>query len=196
MDGGVRPPKLNARISPINRLGRRISPRVLEAAEQIVNRAVEHAEQLLVDPAIAATLLEDAAAAVSRALRSEIGPQNQRVRDLPCYLFRAFIRRVSRVKRQQLTAEAALVSHLTAAPRSINPTVDIEIQILIDELLARCDSKTRDMFYRRIHGFSWKEIGVSYGMSAHAAESSFGKAIRRLAKRLGSELTDRLSDKD
>lgn len=196
MDGGARPPKLNARISPVNRLGHSISPRVLEAAEEIVNRAVEHAEQLFVDPAIAATLLEDAAAAVSRALQSEIGSQNQHVRDLPCYLFRAFIRRVSRVKRQQLTAEAALVSHLTAAPRSINPTVDIEVHILIDELLARCDSKTRDMFYRRIQGFSWKEIGVSYGMSAHAAESSFGKAIRRLAKRLGSELTDRLSEKD
>lgn len=196
MDGGPRPPKLNARISPVNRLGRSISPRVLEAAEEIVNRAVEHAEQLFVDPAIAATLLEDAAAAVSRALRSETGPHDQHVRDLPCYLFRAFIRRVSRVKRQQLTAEAALVSHLTAAPRSINPTVDIEVHILIDELLARCDAKTRDMFYRRIHGFSWKEIGASYGMSAHAAESSFGKAIRRLAKRLGSELTDRLSEKD
>lgn len=196
MDGGARPPKLNARISPVNRLGRSISPLVLEAAEEIVNRAVEHAEQLLVDPAIAATLLEDAAAAVSRAIRSELVPQSQPVRDLPCYLFRAFIRRVSRLKRQQLIAEAALVSHFTAAPRSTNPTAEIEVHILIDELLARCDSKTRDMFYRRIHGFSWKEIGVSYGMSAHAAESSFGKAIRRLAKRLGSELTDRMSEKD
>ncbi len=196
MDGGVRPPKLNARISPVNRLGRSISPPVLEAAEEIVNRAVEHAEQLLVDPAVAATLLEDAAAAVSRALRSDIVPQSPRVRDLPCYLFRAFIRRVNRVKRQQLIAEAALVSHFTAAPRSTNPTVEIEVHILIDELLARCDSKTRDMFYRRIHGFSWKQIGASYGMSAHAAETSFGKAIRRLAKRLGSKTTDKLSDED
>jgi DNA-directed RNA polymerase specialized sigma24 family protein len=196
MDGGARPPKLNARISPISRLGRSISPPVLEAAEEIVSRAVEHAEHLLVDPAIAATLLEDAAAAVSRALRPELGPKSQHVRDLPCYLFSAFIRRVSRVKRQQLIAEAALVSHFTAAPSSINPTAEIEIHILIDELLARCDSKTRDMFYRRIQGFSWKQIGTSYGMSAHAAEKRFGKAIRRIAKRLGSKMTDKLSDED
>src|SRR5206468_6772007 len=147
----------------------------------------------LIDPAIAATLLEDAAAAVSRALRLDAVPNSQRVRDLPCYLFRAFIRRVNRVKRQQLTAEAALISHVMQAPRSINPTVEIEVHILIDELLARCDSKTRDMFYRRIHGFSWKEIGASYGMSAHAAESIVGKAIRRLSMRLVSSATDSLS---
>jgi glucan phosphorylase len=124
MDGGARPPKLNAWISPVDRLGRSISPPVLEAAEGIVTRAVEHAEQLLIDPAMAATLLEDAAAAVSRALRSEMVPNSQRVRDLPSYLFRAFIRRVNRVKRQQLTAEAALISHFMQAPRSINPTVE------------------------------------------------------------------------
>ena len=196
MDGRARPPKLNARISPVDRLGRSITRPVLEAAEGIVIRAVEHAEQLLIDPAIATTLLEDAAAAVSRALRLEMVSNSQRIRDLPCYLFRAFLRRVNRVKRQQLTAEAALISHVMQAPRSINPTVEIEVHILIDELLARCDSKTRDMFYRRIHGFSWKQIGASYGMSAHAAESSFGKAIRRLAKRLGSKMMDKLSDED
>jgi DNA-directed RNA polymerase specialized sigma24 family protein len=196
MDRGARPPKLNARISPVDHLGRSISPPVLEAAEGIVTRAVEHAKHVLIDPAIAATLLEDAAAAVSRVLRSEVVPHSQHVRDLPCYLFRAFIRRVNRIKRHQLTAEAALVSHLMEAPRSINPTVEIEVKILIDELLARCDSKTRDMFYRRTQGFSWKEIGTSYGMSAHAAESSFGKAIRRIARKLSSRLTDRLSEKD
>ena len=146
MDGGSRPPKLNARISPVDRFGRNISPSVLEAAEGIVTRAVEHAEQLLIDPAIAATLLEDAAAAVSRALRTQAVYHNQGVRDLPCYLFRAFMRRINRVKRQQLAAESALVSHLTEAPRSINPTAKIEVKILIDELLARCDSKERDMF--------------------------------------------------
>src|SRR5881397_1368658 len=104
MDRGARPPKLNARISPVDHLGRSISR----------------------------PLLEDAAAAVSRALRLEMVPNTQRIRDLPCYLFRAFIRRVNRVKRQQLTAEAALVSHVMQAPRSINPTVEIEVHILID----------------------------------------------------------------
>lgn len=196
MDGGARPPKLKARISPVDRLGRSISPPVLDAAEEIVLRAVDHAEQLLIDPAIAATLLEEAAAAVSRVLQSKRALPSDRVRDLPSYLFRAFIRRVNRAKRQQLIEDAGLVSRLMEAPRSINPRVDLELKILIDELLTRCDPKIRDMFYRRVQGFSWKEIGSSYGISGHAAESSFGQAIRKLAKRLGFRLTDRASEKD
>jgi DNA-directed RNA polymerase specialized sigma24 family protein len=196
MDGGPRPPKLKARISPVDRFGRSISPTVLDAAEEIVRRAIEHAEQLLIDPAIAATLLEEAASAVSRVLQSRRALHSDRIRDLPSYLFRAFIRRVNRVKRQQLIEEAGLALRLKEVPRSINPKLDLEIKILIDELLTRSDPKTRDVFYRRIHGFSWKEIGTSYGISAHAAESSFGQAIRRLAKRLGFRLTDRPLEKD
>jgi len=195
MDGGPRPPKLKARISPVDRFGRSISPIVLDAAEEIVCRAIEHAEQLLIDPAIAATLLEEAASAVSRVLQSRRALHSDRIRDLPSYLFRAFIRRVNRVKRQQLIEEAGLALRLKEVPRSINPKVELEIKILIDELLTRCP-KTRDVFYRRIQGFSWKEIGTSYGISAHAAESSFGQAIRRLAKRLGFRLTDRPLEKD
>jgi DNA-directed RNA polymerase specialized sigma24 family protein len=191
MDGGARPPKLKATISPVDRLGRSISQPVLDAAEEIVLRAIEHAEQLLIDPAIAATLLEEAAATVSRVLQSRRALHADRVRDLSSYLFRAFIRRVNRAKKQQLVEEAGLVSRLMEVPHSINPKVDFELKILIDELLTRCDPKTRDMFYRRIQGFSWKEVGASYGTSAHAAESSFGQAIRRLAKRLGFGLTDK-----
>jgi DNA-directed RNA polymerase specialized sigma24 family protein len=191
MDGGARPPKLKATISPVDRLGRSISQPVLDAAEEIVLRAIEHAEQLLIDPAIAATLLEEAAATVSRVLQSRRALHADRVRDLSSYLFRAFIRRVNRAKKQQLVEEAGLVSRLMEVPHSIDPKVDFELKILIDELLTRCDPKTRDMFYRRIQGFSWKEVGASYGTSAHAAESSFGQAIRRLAKRLGFGLTDK-----
>ena len=196
MDESAGPTKLNLKISPVDRLGRSISPVVLAAADQIVLRAKEHAEQLLVDPAIAATLLEEAAAAVSRVLQSRRSAYADRIRDLPSYLFRAFIRRVNRVKRQQLIEQARVASHLKAAPRSINPKPDFEVTILIDELLAKCDSKTRDMFYRRTQGFSWKEIGASYGISGHAAESSFGQAVRRLAKRLRSALSDKRSETD
>jgi DNA-directed RNA polymerase specialized sigma24 family protein len=193
MEGRAHPPKLKARISPVDRLGRSISPSVLDAAEAIALRAVEHAEQMLVDPAIAATLLEEAAVAVSRVLHTRTLSQADSVRDLPSYLFRAFIRRVNRTKRQQLVEEAGLLLRLMEVPRSINPKVDLELKILIDELLAGCNSKARDMFYRRTQGFSWKEIGASYGISGHAAESSFGQAIRRIAKRLGSRLSDKRS---
>jgi len=65
MDGGRHPHRC-FRFSPMDRLGRKICPSVLDAAEEIGIRAIEHAENEFIDPAVAATLLE-AAATDSRA---------------------------------------------------------------------------------------------------------------------------------
>src|SRR6516225_4141854 len=102
MDGGARTPDRSFRVSPVDRLGRRISPVVLYAAEEIGRRAIEHAEKLLIDTAVAAGLLEEAAATVSRALAAKKNCTQANVEDLPSYLFRAFIRRVDRIKKKQL----------------------------------------------------------------------------------------------
>ena len=184
MHGSARPLNRNLRISPVDRRGYTIGHPVLVAAEEIGRRAMEHAEQLLFDPAIAATLLEEAAASVSRALLSKRHSRQAGVRDLPSYLFRAFIRRINRAKKRQLIHEAAILAHLAESPNSTDPN-DLNLKILVDELLTRSDPVTREMFYRRIQGFSWKEIGSSYGISDHAAESRFSQAIRKLAQRLG-----------
>jgi len=184
MHGGARPLNRNLRISPVDRRGYTIGHPVLVAAEEIGRRAMEHAEQLLFDPAIAATLLEEAAASVSRALLSKRHSRQAGVRDLPSYLFRAFIRRINRAKKRQLIQEAAILAHLAESPNSTDPN-DLDLKILVDELLTRSDPVTREMFYRRIQGFAWKEIGFSYGISEHAAESRFGQAIHKLAKKLG-----------
>ena len=183
MHGGARPLNRNLCISPVDRRGRTIGHPVLVAAEEIGRRAMEHAEQLLFDPAIAATLLEEAAASVSRALLSKRHSRQAGVRDLPSYLFRAFIRRINRAKKRQLIQEAAILAHLAESPNSTDPN-DLDLKILVDELLTRSDPVTREMFYRRIQGFSWKEISFSYGISEHAAESRFGQAIHKLAKKL------------
>lgn len=71
MSGGARPPNRSLLVSPVDRLGRTISPLVLDAAEQIGRRAIEHAEKLLIDPAVAAGLLEEAA--VNRLRRCRPG---------------------------------------------------------------------------------------------------------------------------
>src|SRR5260370_39809122 len=104
MDGGALP-NHTFRFSPVDRLGRRIRPFVLDAAEKIGRRAIEHAEKLLIDPAVAATLLEEAAATVSRAIDTKKRCTQDAIRDLPSYLFRAFIRRVNKTKKRQLIYE-------------------------------------------------------------------------------------------
>jgi len=185
MDRGARPPDRSFRVSPVDRLGRRISPVVLDAAERIGRRAIEHAEKLLIDPAVAAGLLEEAAATVSRALASKKNCTQANVRDLPSYLFRAFIRRVDRIKRRQVTQVDDVSVQTLGSGNSTDPHAAIEMKILVDELLTRCDAVTREMFYRRIQGFSWKEIGRSYGISGDAAKVRFSEALRRIGEKLG-----------
>src|SRR5437588_7300953 len=171
-------------LSPVDRLGRAIDPVVLDAAAQIGPRAMSYAEKLLIDPALAADLLEECAAAVSRVLQKPRPLTDHPIRDLQAYLFRAFIRRVNKNKRRMpvpgnpgnpFDAEFQAAQHF-------------EAKILIDELLTRCDPITRDMFYRRIQGFSWKEVAKVYSISAHAAESRFSQSLRRVRKRLGMGL--------
>src|SRR6266571_1572922 len=107
MDGGVRPPKRSFRVSPVDRLGRKMSPAVHDAAEQIAHRAILHSEKLHIDPAVAASILEEAATRVSRAIDRKKDSDEQPVRDLRAYLFRAFFRLENKaVKRQLLLANA------------------------------------------------------------------------------------------
>lgn len=169
------------RLSPIDRLGRTIDPAVLTAAEEIGERAVKHAEKILVDPAMAANLLEESAAAVSRALRTKQRQNEIPIRDLHAYLFRAFIRRLNKAARGDLLLADSLARHSSGWSVS----TDLESKKLLDEFLTQCDPVTRDMLYRRIQGFSWKEIGKVHGISAHAAESRFSQALQRVRKRLG-----------
>ena len=172
------------RVSPTDRYGRSISPPVLCAAEQVSRRAILYAERLLIDPAIAANLLEEAAATVSRALKAK-NTNDLPVRNLESYLFRAFLRRLNRTKkRESLLAEAveleAFLSRISQDPRRA-----LEMKIFIDEFLVQCNPVMRDVLCRRMKGHSWKEIGWAYRISSHAAESKFSQALQKVRKKLG-----------
>jgi len=177
---GLSHPKERFRISPIDCRGRTIEPEVLSVAQEIASRIFQYAEGMFVDPAVAASLLEEAAVAVSRVLRRKPGGQTG-IRDLHAYLFCAFSRRLNRVKRKEMRLVTCSADDLENRER-FDPSREMEMRILVNELLTRFDGDTRDMFYRRVVGFSWKEIGAAYGISAHAAESRFSHALRRLRK--------------
>lgn len=178
---GLSHPKERFRISPIDCRGRAIEPEVLSVAQEIASRIFQHSERMLVDPAVATSLLEEAAVAVSRVLRRKADGQST-IRDLHAYLFRAFMRRLNRIRRREMR----LITSSTNLGESekFDPSRELEMRILVNELLTRCDGVTRDMFYHRIAGLSWKEIGSVYGISAHAAESRFSQALRRLRQKL------------
>lgn len=169
-------------ISPIDGRGRAIAPEVLAVANDIRNNALAYGEKAVRDSAVAASLFEEAAAAVSRLLSRQTN-KNTPIRDLSAYLFRSFVRRVNRVRRRNQLFAARLAQYVDAK-RELNSNHRVELEILIDQIMARGDAITRDMFYRRVQGYSWNEIGRVYGISAHAAESRYSQALRRLRERL------------
>ena len=79
----------------------------------------------------------------------------------------------------------SLANTANTSDADFRATQNFEEKILVNELLTRCDPITRDMFIRRNQGFSWKEIGEIYSISAHAAESRFSQALQRVRKKLG-----------
>jgi DNA-directed RNA polymerase specialized sigma24 family protein len=135
------------------------------------------------DPATATSILEYSAALVSQALYcSSAVVSNTHVKNLQGYLFRAVVRNVDRVKLKELPtispSEAVLQRH------GYNPSSSLEILLLTHELLARADRFTQRVFQLRVEGYSWKEIGTTIGISAHAAESRYSQGLKRIRKGL------------
>ncbi len=172
------------RVSPTDQRGRPISPPVLSAAEEVRRRAIRHGQRMFVDPALAANLLEEAAAAVSRALKAR-NTHVRPVRDLESYLFRAFLRRLNRTKKRQSLLAEAVELQAFLSRISWDPERELEMEIFIDEFLMQCDPIMRDVLCRRMEGCSWKEIGWAYRISSHAAESKFSQALQKVRKKLG-----------
>ena len=171
------------RISPVDQFGRKIDPLVLAAAQELFPRALEHGVKLLGDPAVVTNELEEVAATVSRVLRTKRSTGNpEQIRNLAGYVFRAFVRRVNRLRRRQPVmvslAEAAQV------PEWADPSRQLETKMLLDECLAQCDFVAQDMAWRRIQGFSWEDVGKIHDLSAHAAEARFSQALQRARARL------------
>ena len=187
---GVTPldPRREATTSPrfllnsVDLSGREISPTVLSVANRIAPKAITYAERLLGDPAVAMNLFEQAAASVSEAIKTKQANGSD-VRDLAAYLFRAYIRLVSEAKRKDAALQASLD---TQAENQIwhRDLMRAEAALLLDEIMGTCDRLTREVAFRRLEGLSWKEIGEQFGLSGHAAEVRFSKALDRARKRL------------
>lgn len=174
-------PKING----MDRFGREIDPAVLAAAEEIGPRALRYGEKLLHDPALAADLLEESAATVSRVSRARGESGSAPVRNLPSYVFRTFVRRVNRARQKDILLCKHGILALECYCHPSSTVDDIEFEVLLREFLSRCDPATRDMFHRRTHGFSWKEIARVHRTSVHAAEAKFSQSLRRVRRKLG-----------
>jgi len=173
------------RLNSVDRHARQIDPAVLAAAEAIFPRALEYGTNLIGDPAVVANMLEEVAATVSQVIARRDPPgEPAPIRNLPGYIFRAFVRHVTRLKNKELAVLDAAIAGQTLAQRLADPARQLETEILVAECLALFDFVVRDMCWRRLEGFTWDEIGPVHGLSGHAAEVRFRNAVRAVREKL------------
>ena len=173
------------RLNSVDRHGRQIDPAVLAAAETVFPRAFEYGTNLLGDTAVVTNVLEEIAATVSQLVARRDPPGDpEPIRNLPGYIFRAFVREVNRLKNKELAVLDAAVAGHTLAQRLADPARQLEMKLLVEECLAEFDFVERDMCWRRLEGFTWDEIGPVHGLSGHAAEVRFRNAVRAVKAKL------------
>ena len=173
------------RLNSVDRDGRQIDPAVLAAAETVFPRALEYGTNLLGDTAVVTNALEEIAATVSQLIARRDPPGDpEPIRNLPGYIFRAFVREVNRLKNKELAVLDAAIAGHTLAQRLADPARQLEMKLLVDECLAEFDFVERDMCWRRLEGFTWDEIGPVHGLSGHAAEVRFRNAVHAVKAKL------------
>jgi DNA-directed RNA polymerase specialized sigma24 family protein len=170
--------RLSILLNAVDRLGRPIDPTVLCVAQEMAREAASYAEKVLEDLAVATDLLEEAAATVSQMIEVKKAASEAPVKDLRAYLFRVFMRRVIQEKKKQVVVDDASQEVLELLP-SPDASRKLEAGLLWDELMASCGRVAQGIAFRRLEGFSWKEIGKEFGMSPIAAELRFRRAIEQ-----------------
>src|SRR6185312_12296197 len=133
-------------------------------------------------------VLEEVAADVSRRLDDQNGIGDRApIKNLPGYVFHAFVRQLNRLKSKELVLVRGNDSGQVDTSRWTDPSSQIETKILLEECLAHFDFVTRDMFWRCAQGFTWEDIGKIHGLSGHAAEVKFRRAVKVAQARIANE---------
>jgi len=184
-------PRRNAKAKPspllnsVDRLGRPIDPPVLSIAQEMASHALALAEKLQIDPAVASSYLEDAAAAVSAVMRLKHALDEPPVRDPAAYLFRTFLRMIRDERRKASLLDRALTGSAPSPEQTpATSTGSIDMVVLLNEVMGTYDKVTREIVLRHLEGLSWKEIGERCGLSADAVEVRFRRAIEHARRAL------------
>ena len=163
--------------------GRPIAPEVLSIAREIGPRAMAYAKNLVGDSAVVATCLEEAAASVSTVIAEKRQIGAPAIRDLSAYLFRTFIRRIERARQKHAIFEESLEEE-EGRKFALYEEGQQESRVLLDEILAACGQASMSIVMLHLEGWSWSEIGKHLGISRHAAETRYRKALDRARKAL------------
>src|SRR5579859_211836 len=172
--------------------GTAVETDLLDAARRNWARMLSYAQRFQQDPSTSADILEEILLALSRARRAHRGMANP-IRNLNSYLYVAFVRRLNRrVSREPKIQYVGSVQDLDSLRSTQNRGTPpaVEDELLIRELLQYTNQRTRQMFFLRMSGYSWKEVARILKTTANSAQVLFnngmGKARARVMELKGS----------
>ncbi|MGD0326633.1 MAG: hypothetical protein ABSD45_23170, partial [Terriglobia bacterium] len=145
--------------------GATVEKDLLDAARRNWARLLSYARRYDQDSSIAADILETVLLAISRTRRAHRISGNP-IRNLDSYLYVAFVRRLNRqVARQpkiQFVGSLQDLDAFSGIHTRGNPST-VEDELLVRELLNYMTGRSRDMFFLRTNGYSWKEVARFLG---------------------------------
>ena len=176
----------------LDQSGTAVDTDLLDAERRNWGRVRSYAERHQQDSAKAADILEVVLLSLSRARRAH-RKSGSTIRNLDTYLYVAFVRRLNRhVARQpkiQFVGSLQDLEALSGIQTRGKPPL-VEDELLVNELLRYANRRTRDMFFLRTSGYSWKEVARILRTTANSAQVLFnngiGKARTSITKLKGS----------
>ena len=168
--------------------GNRIDSEVIDSAQRNWRRVLDYASREAVDPSRAAQVLERTVASVASARRRKQGHTD--INDLDSYLFAAFVRKLKRlVTKERILEFVRSTSELETLKSAQDQewTARLEDKLQIQEIVATMDDRTRNTYWKRSHGFSWREIARAQGLSVNAAKKNYEYGLEKVRRRISGE---------
>lgn len=127
---------------------------------------------------------------VSRTLDRMNGRRGE-IRDLEAYLLGSFYHRLNRALKKEQRREETI--HLAASVQELEvlgsgsrteKEHDVEGALHAQEIIGRMDEWSRKVWIAREYGYSWKEIGRTFGIPGVSAMLRFRRRMKILGARL------------
>ena len=157
-------------LSPWDTTGSPRSSAMIDAAAQVWGAVLIYTKDALGETEPAAEFLE-------RTIRSvERSQKKNEIRDLRAYIFRSYVRVIAaeRKRRRRLLPLDA------SGPGPVHPAKEIELRVLAQQAIAMIKPDILQLVFRRLEGWTWKEIASQFGEAKHLLESRYNYEMRRV----------------
>ena len=164
-----------------------IHPCVLAAAEAIWQKSGDFFANITHDRDECLKILMRSVALVSQKYKSE----QDEIRNLTAYLYTTFRRLIlAEAKRRQRHRELESEARKEEVKNDLCDEEKLCQRILVNQLRARMDEWTRDVFDLQTIGYRYKDLIPKYGSSENVVRSKYSKNLLKLKDEIQAEMAN------